>query len=40
MILYGLIKHDDHNIDQSWVCKKKKKKKRFSDLPTLIFLGM
>ena len=33
MILYGLIKHDDHNIDQSWVCKKKKKKK---DFPTYL----
>ena len=42
MILYGLTKHDDHDIDHDWVCKKKKKKKkkRFSDLPTLIFLGM
>ena len=41
IILYALIKHDDHDIDQSWVCKKKKKKKEdFSDLPTLIFGGM
>ena len=29
MIIYALIKHDDHDIDQSslcqsWVCKKKK----------------
>ena len=38
MILYALVKHDDHDIDQSWVCKKKKKT-RFSDLPTLIFWG-
>ena len=33
MILYALIMHDDHDIDQSL----HKKKKRFSDLPTLIF---
>ena len=32
MILYALIKHDDHDIDQSWVCKKKKRK----DFPTYL----
>ena len=38
---YALIMHDDHDIDQTRfrVCKKKKKK-RFSDLPTRIFWGM
>ena len=44
MILYALIMHDDHAINQIEVLKKKKKKKkkkkRFSDLPTLIFWGM
>ena len=33
MILYALIMHGDHDIDS-------KKKKKSSDLPTLIFFGM
>ena len=39
MILYALIMHDDHDIDQSLYKKKKKKKKIFR--PTYPnFLGM
>ena len=38
MILYALIMHDDHEWYRSEFVKKKKK--RFSDLPTLIFWGM
>ena len=34
MILYALIKHDDLDIDQRWVCKKKKKNKK--DFPTYL----
>ena len=33
MNLYALIMHDDHDIDQSLY--EKKKKRRFSDLPSL-----
>ena len=33
MILYALIKHDDHDIDKSLLKKKKKKKK---DFPTYL----
>ena len=41
MILYALIMHDDYDEwHRSEFVKKKKKKKRFSDLPTLIFWGM
>ena len=36
MILYALIMHDDHDIDQSLKKKRPKKKRKKKDFPTYL----